>query len=115
MEEDQPLAASALAGAKGQLPSRRRLDVTLRLKRVWGALSGSWCQDEKVFLNRRLPWGTMARFWKEQSGKRYCCVEDRMLLRYARKWQLRDLTVRGKAQDLATRRRREGAGRRGPS
>ena len=35
-EGDGVSAASALAGAKGELPSRRRLDVTLRLKRIWG-------------------------------------------------------------------------------
>ena len=28
-DEDQPLAASALAGARGKLPDRRRRDMTL--------------------------------------------------------------------------------------
>ena len=109
-EEDQPCAASALAGAKGELPRRRRLDVAIRMKRAWGSLLGSWCVDKKVDLRRRLPWGTMARFWQDQCGKRDF-LDDRLLLRFTRKWQCGELMVKGMNQSLSTRRRREGAGR----
>ena len=44
VEEQQPLAASALAEGKAYaLPSKRRLDVCIRLKRAWGSLFAQWC------------------------------------------------------------------------
>ena len=57
----QPLAASALAGGNPTaLPSKRRLDVRIRLKRAWGALFAKWCREESIRINDRLPWCTMA-------------------------------------------------------
>ncbi len=55
MLEQQPLAATALAVARHTLPSRRRLDLHLRLKRAWGAVLGNWCREQKVSLYGRLP------------------------------------------------------------
>ena len=48
MEQQQPMAASALADERLRLPSRRRLDVVLRLKRAWGALFANWCAAQKI-------------------------------------------------------------------
>ena len=108
--DDQLSAASALAGAKGELPNRHRLDVTLRLKRAWGGVLGTWCSANEVKLRWRLPYGTMTRFWEEHGGGKWC--SDQQLLRYARKWQQGDLLVKGGKTTLrGTRRRREGAGR----
>ena len=108
--DDSVSAASALAGAKGELPNKRRLDVTLRLKRAWGGMLCTWCTANEVKLRWRLPWGTMARFWAEHGGKRDC-LDGRQLLRYARKAQQGELVVKGGKLHLMSRRRREGAGR----
>ena len=92
--DDSVSAASALAGAKGELPNRRRLDLTLRLKRAWGGMLCTWCKGNEVKLRWRLPWGTMVRFWKEHGGKRGC-LDDRQLLRYARSLEQGELVVKG--------------------
>ncbi len=114
MLEQQPLAATALAVARPTLPSRRRLDLHLRLKRAWGAVLGNWCREQKVSLYGRLPWGTMASFGKEQGGEKLG-VTDRMLLRYARAWQSNSLSVvpsgAAHGRPAQVRRRRSGAGR----
>ena len=108
--DDSVSAASALAGAKGGLPNRRRLDVTLRLKRAWGGVLCTWCKANEVKLRWRLPWGTMVRFWKMHGGKRDC-LDDRQLLRYARNLEQGELVVKGGRLHPMSRRRREGAGR----
>ena len=108
-EEDQSFATSALAGAKGIFPNKRRLDVTLKLKRAWGVLA-TWCTANEVKLRWQLPWGTMARFWEEHGGKPDR-MDNKMLLRCARKWQQGELVIQGAKAGGETRRRREGAGR----
>ena len=83
-QEQQPLAASALAGGKAPaLPSKRRLDVSIRLKRAWGALFAQWCREHGVRVCDRLPWGTMAQFRKDQDGAGGG-VPSRQLIEFAR-------------------------------
>ena len=108
--DDSVSAASALAGAKGGLPNRRRLDVALRLKRAWGRVLCTWCKANDIPLRMRLPWGTMARFWQEHGGTRDS-IPGRLLLRYARKVQQGEVMARCGTMDVMSRRRREGAGR----
>ena len=111
-EEEQLSAASALAGVAAPMPSRRRLDVCIRLKRCWGGVLGTWLQEQKLlhFSTKRLPWGTMPRFWKEQGGRRGG-VDDRMLLRFARAWAAGTLASDKVAGDIQKRRRLNGGGR----
>ena len=69
VEEQQPLAASALAEGKAYaLPSKRRLDVCIRLKRAWGSLFAQWCKERGIRISDRLPYGTIAKFRSDQGG-----------------------------------------------
>ena len=109
VQEQQPLAASALAGAKAALPSKRRMDVTIRLKRAWGGLFAKWCRDQHVNIFVRLPWGTTTRFWEEQDGVRGS-VPDKQLIRFARAWHGNQMGIVAHTSAPA-RRRRYGGGR----
>ena len=84
MHAQQPLAASALAGGNPTaLPSKRRLDVCIRLKRAWGALFAKWCKEANIRITERLPWGTMARFHEDQGGASRG-LPDKQLINFAR-------------------------------
>ena len=110
--EELPIAATALAGGTTVFPSRRRLDVSLVMKRLWGKLLVQWLEQEKVKIHARLPWGTMSRFWKAQGGRR-SGVPDKQLIAFARSVSAGTMTKVGAiGKSFAERRRRHGAGRR---
>ena len=84
VEEQQPLAASALAEGKAYaLPSKRRLDVRIRLKRAWGSLFAQWCKERGVRISDRLPYGAMAKFRSDQGGAALA-VSNKQLVTFAR-------------------------------
>ena len=113
VQEQQPLAASALAeGNARALPSKRRLDVCIRLKRAWGALFAQWCREHGVRVCDRLPWGTMAQFRKDQDGAGGG-VPSRQLIKFARAHEIHNVATASPTSKIGAQERRRlgGAGR----
>ena len=115
VEEQQPLAASALAEGKAYaLPSKRRLDVRIRLKRAWGSLFAQWCKERGIRISDRLPYGTIAKFRSDQGGAGRG-VTNKQLVNFARAYTRHNfptaaLTTQATGGERA-RRRCGGAGR----
>ncbi|MCP4239045.1 MAG: hypothetical protein GY772_00615, partial [bacterium] len=63
---------------------RRRHDGSLALKRVHGRLFANWCAGRGVDVTKRLPWGTMAKFWATMGAS--AVRTPRYMLRQAREF-----------------------------